>query len=808
MGLDAHLILPTRPQPCAENVVLWKNYRITVLKEGLFRIEEDREKVFFDGATQQVLFRDFGKVPFAAAERDGCLEIGTNACRLVLSERFASSYIMLGDRRERIGNGQNLRGTYRTLDGCDGSMYRNVGWSAEKERLVETGKPKKIRLGAGVCSRNGVAVLDDGASLALTDGMAVPRRRIKRDVYVFAYGNDYRAAVRAFYDLCGATPMIPRYALGNWWSRYHAYTEREYLALMNAFKRERIPFTVATVDMDWHYSEKIAERFGFEEKGRTGEEYGDDNGWTGYSWNEDYFPDYKRFLAALHKENYHVTLNLHPSLGVRWWETPYRRMATAMGIDPEEGRVIPFEIENPVFLNAYFRELHKPYEADGVDFWWIDWQQGTTSGLAGLDPLWSLNHYHYLDNALNHTHGLILSRYCDYGAHRYPLGFSGDTYMSWKTLDYIVYFTVTASNIGYTWWSHDIGGHMLGKKESELFVRFVQFGVFSPVNRLHCSNGLSMDKTPWVYPNGAGQIVADWLRLRHALIPFLYSAAYRTHTEGAALVEPMYYEYPQEENAYRMKNQYLFGGSLLVAPVTKKSVFQGMAATDVWIPKGMWTDFFTGDEYEGGAVRTLYRNLNHIPVLVRAGGIVPLSRDEGNGCGNPRALEFMIYAGNGSYELFEDDEDGKSAFTELSLAQTAQTLRLALSTRGDRSVVPQERTVCLNFANVYDGTVCVTKDGLQTPFEIVAANTLVVKLIGYDPAARYEVTVVCKERTAEEKLFAKITRILQIYEADNAEKDVLLAQCRRQTTCADMLRLIASSWIDGAVKRAIEEPEK
>ena len=156
-------------------------------------------------------------------------------------------------------------------------------------------------------------------------------------------------------------------------------------------------------------------------------------------------------MQKIKEKNLKITLNLHPADGIRFWEQQYADMATAVGIDPTEGKYVPFDIANEDFVNAYFKILHKPYEADGVAFWWIDWQQGTNSKMEGLDPLWALNHYHYLDNALNHSTPLILSRYCGVGSHRYPLGFSGDTFITWDTLEYLPEFTATASNVGYTW---------------------------------------------------------------------------------------------------------------------------------------------------------------------------------------------------------------------------------------------------------------------------------------------------------------------------------------------------------------------
>ena len=107
-------------------------------------------------------------------------------------------------------------------------------------------------------------------------------------------------------------------------------------------------------------------------------------------------------------------------------------------------------------------------EKEGVDFWWIDWQQGTKTKIPGLDPLWALNHYHTLDSAKNGSRPLTLSRYSGLGSHRFPLGFSGDTICSWKSLKFQPYFTGSAANAGYTWWSHDIGGHMHGIQDDEL----------------------------------------------------------------------------------------------------------------------------------------------------------------------------------------------------------------------------------------------------------------------------------------------------------------------------------------------------
>lgn len=343
-------------------------------------------------------------------------------------------------------------------------------------------------------------------------------------------------------------PLVPRYAFGNWWSRYRAYTQQEYVDLMQRFIDKDIPITVATIDMDWHWV-NVDERFGTDYKHSAANRF-QGPGWTGYSWNTDLFPDYKGFLKWLNEKGFKVTMNLHPADGVRHFEDMYEDMAREMGIDPDTKTDIPFDMTDNRYINAYFKTVNHPYEDDGVEFWWIDWQQGKKTALSGLDPLWALNHYFTLDNARKHR-PLILSRYAGVGSHRYPLGFSGDCIVFWSALRKQPYFTNNAANVGYTWWSHDIGGHMFGIRDDELYLRWVQYGVFSPINRLHSSNSDLSGKEPWSYRADVDHFATEALKFRHKLIPYIYTMNYKTHTEGRAICEPMYYAYPDERTPLR-----------------------------------------------------------------------------------------------------------------------------------------------------------------------------------------------------------------------------------------------------------------
>ncbi len=731
MKLDAHLIPKTFPEALPQNIVLWKNFRITVLFDRLFRVEEDAEKRFCDEATEAVWFRNTPPVSFETDEKNGKLFVKTEKAALVLAKTIEKSYVLLNGRRIPLDNRENLLGTASTLDTCDGNL---------KKQSDGTFAP--LQLDMAVIAKNGVAVLDYTKSSVLTaEGMIRKQRQDSLDLYIFAYGHDYRAAIRAYYAICGDTPKLPRYALGNWWSRYHEYTDREYLNILDRMAERDIPLTVATVDMDWHWNTKnighapkaIASGKDLEHRSQETGWVDGASGWTGYSWNTEFFPDYKDFLKKIHDRGCAVTLNLHPATGVRWFEDVYEEMAEAMGIDPKTEATVKMDFTDPAFINNYFKILHKPYEHDGVDFWWIDWQQGPRAKAAGIDIMWVLNHYHTLDNAKEHM-PLILSRYSGVGAHRYPLGFSGDAAITWDTLRYQPYFTANASNIGFTWWSHDIGGHMGGIKDDELYLRSVQFGVFSPIMRLHCSDMEFCTKEPMAYMNGKGLIAEEFLRLRHRMIPYLYSAMLDTHENGKALIEPLYYDYPDSEEAYQFKNQYFFGGQLLVAPITEKSDGKGMVKTEVWLPEGRWTDIFTGEEYEGGRIISMVRWLDTIPVLAKEGGFFLLDKKKHtNDIQIPTHLEVLAFNGNGSY-LFREDE-GNTSFTAKE-----ENGKQIFEIYADAGVITRKMTVKLR--NLIKADIKVYANGERCFADLNEDGCMIITLDEVQPDTLYTIEAV------------------------------------------------------------------
>ncbi|KAB8264331.1 putative alpha-xylosidase [Aspergillus pseudonomiae] len=646
-------VFPTKPKANLKAIISGPKYRFTVLTDRLLRFEWAEDGQFEDRASTFAINRDLPVPEFRIIDNDG-LEIITEHFHLSYDKkRFSPNGMVahLSAKTTKYGtewrfgtpSTLNLGGTARTLDLCDG----------------------RCDMGDGVLSKAGFAVIDDSESM-LFDGQGFVASRPagdRVDGYLFAYGRDYKAAIKAFYAVSGKQPVVPRYALGNWWSRYYPYRQEEYLQLMDRFHDLEIPMSVAVLDMDWHL---------------VSDERVPHAGWTGYTWNKELFPDPALFARELHKRNLKITLNDHPHDGIHSHEDSYEEMAKFLGHDTKHKTPILFDSTDPKFMDAYLNILHRNLEAVACDFWWIDWQQGPYSKIPGIDPLWMLNHFAYLDHGRDGKIPLILSRYAGPGSHRYPLGFSGDTVVTWASLEFQPEFTATASNIGYGWWSHDIGGHIHGGRDDELVTRWVQLGVFSPIMRLHSTSSRWMSKEPWLYRTECGSVMSKFLNFRHRLVPFLYTRNLIGADEDEPLVQPMYWEYPGREEAYSVTNQFFFGSELVVAPIVQpRDKRTNLASVKAWLPpRGLHVDIFTGTVYDGDRALTLYRKLEDYPVLAHEGSIIPLDASSQNGCLNPDAFEVLILVGKDGYtEVLEDSRDNRQQESAGAVERQVSTVR-------------------------------------------------------------------------------------------------------------------------------------
>ncbi|KAK4224110.1 family 31 putative glycoside hydrolase [Podospora fimiseda] len=611
------------------------HYRFSILTTRLIRFEWSEDGGFEDRASTFALFRNFNSPTFAVVDKEDRLVIITEYLRLCYDKkRFSYNGLSI-----KVGN---------DIWQYDGKSYGDLGGTA---RTLD-GAWGRVDLEPGVLSRKPYAVLDDSESMLFEDGWIATRKPGRIDGYMFAYNRDHKAAIKDFYRLSGSQPVLPRWALGNWWSRYHEYSAAEYMDLVDRFQSEGVPLNVAVIDMDWH-KVKIPPQYG--------------SGWTGYSWNRDLFPKPEAFIQELHARGLKVTVNDHPADGIRAFEDQYKEVSKALNHDTSKEKPIPFDCTSRKFLDAYFDVLKVNLEKQGIDFWWIDWQQGTKSKLPGVDPLWVLNHYHYLTSQRNVKtieRPITFSRYAGAGSHRYPIGFSGDTQITWAGLEFQPEFTATASNIGYGWWSHDIGGHFGGIRSNQLTARWVQLGCFSPILRLHSSKSPWNSKEPWNFEDEASKVMKEYLVLRHRLIPYLYTMNIRASYENEPLIQPMYWNH-REEEAYTVPNQYYFGSELIVAPITSpNSPVTFMGSTRAWIPHGRYVSLFKPHiTYDGGRYVRLHRTLDKVPVLAREGSIIVLDgTKEGKQSQDPlhakRDYTICLVVGvDATFELVEESQE-------------------------------------------------------------------------------------------------------------------------------------------------------
>ena len=310
----------------------------------------------------------------------------------------------------------------------------------------------------------------------------------------------------------------------------------------------------------------------------------------------------------------------------------------------------------------------------GVAVWWVDGGSGAVD-MPGLNKqLWTNKVFYDYTEQVTGQRGFILGRYGDWGSERYPAYFTGDTYSQWPVLAYEIAYTARGGNVLVPYISHDIGGFHGAKIDFDLYARWIEFGAFSPMLRMHSAHANPHEgnvRMPWLYGAQGIALMKKYFTLHTQLIPYLYSYVWRAHTESLPIMRPLYLEYPELEEAYRHPHEYFFGEQMLVAPVLDPS-----GNDTVYLPPGDWFDFFTGKRYAGGTTFTAHYATDETPVFVRDGAIVPQQPVERVvGCAAAGTLMVNVYgSGNGRFDLYEDDgislayREGKFARTALTYA--------------------------------------------------------------------------------------------------------------------------------------------
>ena len=725
------------------------NVRFTVITSGAIRMEYSPTGTFTDAPSFLRSEKQFPEVTYKLKNSGSQVQIATGKMTLTYKKNtgaFTDKNLAITSAKGmlpftwRPGMKQkgNLKGTYRTLDGFDGDQHRGWGQGAPVDAVME--------LEDGLLATDGWTLIDDSQNLLFdnSDWPWVMERSEKdgQDLYFMAYGHDYKAALKDYTTFAGKIPLPPRYAFGYWWSRYWSYSDAEMRDLVKTFHDYDIPLDVFVVDMDWHYVEE----------GR--------GAWTGYTWNRKLFPDPAKFLGFLKDNDLQITLNLHPALGILPYEEKYPQMAKWMGVDPASKQTIKYQGSNKRFMEGWMENILRPMEKDGVNFWWLDWQQWPNdSVVTSLSNTWWLNYCFFSEQERNSKNRpMLYHRWGGLGNHRYQIGFSGDTYSSWASLAYQPYFNHTASNVLYGYWSHDLGGHMMSSPDAvfdkELYIRWMQFGEFNPIMRSHSTKSAQLTKEPWVQGPENMEILRGIILGRYQLAPYIYTTAREAYETGVSLCRPMYYDYPEAPEAFEFRNQYMFGDQLLIAPITEPAT-DGISTLKVWLPAGtQWYEWHTGTLLEGGQVIERPFTLDQYPVYVKAGSVLPFYEKVKNLRNNTEDLVFQVFPGEqGEFTLYEDQGNSKNYATEfattaVSSQKEGDVLKVYIAGRkGSYTEMPTQRNYKVKVvASAMPTSVKVNGKEVSTDYD--GENlTLVVSMPNTTCAQAQEVEITYPENT-------------------------------------------------------------
>lgn len=706
-------------------VVISGNMRFTVLTPELIRIEYSAQNQFEDRASFVVINRNLPVPAYTKREENGLLIIATDKLELRYKIGTHPVHSDPCDPNLQIAlqvNGEeiiwypgkkdpyNLKGTTRTLDEAEGDvrdwledgLISRLGWA-----VIDEKQPRKD----GSLS----LMLDNSEDIAWVEQRSDPN---SLDWYFLGYGHDYKQALGDFTKIAGKIPLPPLYVFGYWYSKYQRYSEQDLRDIVHEIQSRDIPMDVLVIDMDWH------------KNGKTGSTANTE--WTGWTWNEALFPDPETFIAWLHSQHLHTTLNLHPADGIFPMEANYTQLAADLGIT--NGQTIPWNIENKAFYQAFFNRILRPHENIGIDFWWLDWQQWMIAkNEPDLGNTFWLNHVFFNDKKLqNKGRPFIFHRWGGLGNHRYPIGFSGDSHATFPSLAFQPYFTATASNVGYGYWSHDIGGHnQSGGNDEELYLRWIQYGVFSPILRTHATSASNIERRIWMYPNFTQ--MRDAVNLRYHLIPYIYTYARYAYDTGIGLCRPMYYDYPELDEAYQYEDQYMFGNDMLVAPITESDQGTNAVAKTVWLPEGKWYEVPTMTIIDGDQVISHQFTREEIPYYYREGAIIPLYPKISHLNTRPDVLILQFVPGeSGEFQYYEDegnssDYDEEYTFTRISQSTTADVTTCTIYPReGSFTGMPAERAYQIELLAREKPASVEFTSGVPGTYEYMAAEKKVV----------------------------------------------------------------------------------
>lgn len=709
-----------------ENVIKGKKYRFTVLTPRLIRMEYSEDGTFEDHLTTLVLNRKTAAVEYTKKEDKKYLEITTSYFRLTYEKNkpfYSGKFDTMKYLKVELLNTDKIwyygHPEIRNYGSPNSSLDDNKG---------------KLKLKKGLYSVDGFASIKDENDIILENGTVKPRENKNIDLYLFLYLKDFALCLKDYFLITGSPALIPRYALGNWWSKNEEYNDLSLKDLVDDFKNKEIPLSILLLDKKWHideYKDKIYD--------------------SGFTWNKTLFSNPKKMIDYLHKSGIRLGLNINPVPGILPYEPSYDVLAHTL---EKQEDILVFNVMNDAVIENYFNFLIHPLDKMGVDFYWIDETTKKERENAILD------YYHTEDMKKDYQkRPMLLSRNVTSAPHRYPVLYSGKTIVSWDTLKMIPFHNALASNIGVSYWAHDIGGYYKGTEDNELYTRYVQLGVFSPILKFGADKGKYYKREPWKWSIKTYSIVKKYLQLRHRLIPYLYAEAYKYHQYGMPMVMPIYHKFPEMYDDVNYRNGYYFGTELFVSPiVTKKDYIMNRSIHKFFLPDGMWYDFVTGKKFPGGKNYISFFKEEDYPVFAKAGSIITLGKNqELNDTTPPKDMEIQIFPGrSNTYHLYEDDgvselyQKDYYLLTEIDYNYMPNNYTVIVRPiEGKKGIIPDNRNYKFVFRNTKKASdVLVYFNDTQIDFDsYVLGNDFIVEVKNVSTVG--QLTLNCKGKNIE-----------------------------------------------------------
>ncbi|OQP63951.1 xylosidase [Niastella vici] len=534
--------------------------------------------------------------------------------------------------------------------------------------------------------------------------------------YYFLLGNSADGVIAQMRQLTGQSPMMPLWVYGFNQSRERYKTQFELVDVVQQYRTLQVPLD--GIIQDWQY-------------------WGDDSIWNAMAFDPVRYPRPKLMADSVHAMNAHLFIVAWPVFGYKtaqFAEFKKKNMLINFETWPKHTRL--YDAYNPVTRDSYWEYLNKGVFSQGTDGWWLDdpepdhlnhneqdYDQPTYAGsfrsvCNALPLLHAGGIYTHQRQTTSAKRVAILTRSAFAGQQRYGANtWSGDVRSDWSTLHKQIAAGLNFSLCGIPYWNTDIGGFIAedyvngGTKNpefQELYIRWLQFATFTPMMRSH---GTILPREIYQFGQRGEwpfDVQEKFINLRYSLLPYVYATAWQVTANAGSIMRALYCDFASDPQALDINNEFMFGKSFLVAPVTQKGVKEQV----VYLPAGTrWFNFWTGDQLEGGQSITEATPIDKMPLYVKAGSIIPwgprVQYAEEKKWDN---LELRIYPGtDGHFTLYEDENDNynyeNGQYTEIDFHWNDQTRMLTINDiRGSFPRMLQSRKFNIVIVNKQNGT--------------------------------------------------------------------------------------------------------